>query len=542
VSALDAPFCAVCGAALLGHAAGLVPGMLPLCPEHDLPDVDDEAPLYPEGDRMGLFARSLRPGFSPAINWVGPRFHLSMKAAIGLWCLKRLRLTLSWLIHHPRATVLSAGLGWAYLRYGVWPVAVAGVVAGVGVAVWAKVSPRSFGRLVRYPLRARRRRFWVYRREWEPAMRTTGLIIVSGKAWFVPKLGRVRSTAETDVVRVKMVSGQTVEQWAKAAPALAQSFSVQDMRVYGVEDKPQLVELWAMVKDPLRKPVAPPEPVTIPARLASVPCGRREDGQPLRLNLLYTHLLIAGATRAGKSSAVWALLCGIAPLIRDGWVKVLAIDPKGGMELAPGRHLFHRFAYGEPTDNGRAWQEDMVKLLEHAVRWLQRRAARYREDDGKKGTRKWHPTKEDPLIVVLIDEVLALLSFVTDPALRKRAQAALGILATQGAAVGFSVWVASQNPRKEELGSLRDYLATRIGLRTVGADDADMILGRGARDRGARTDQIPVKRPGVAYVVIDGRPDPMRVRFAHIHDQDIARTAREYRPVQDDRPRQEQAA
>jgi DNA segregation ATPase FtsK/SpoIIIE, S-DNA-T family len=33
----------------------------------------------------------------------------------------------------------------------------------------------------------------------------------------------------------------------------------------------------------------------------------------------------------------------IAPAIRDGWVRVSGIDPKG-MELAYGRGIFHRYA------------------------------------------------------------------------------------------------------------------------------------------------------------------------------------------------------
>jgi S-DNA-T family DNA segregation ATPase FtsK/SpoIIIE len=34
--------------------------------------------------------------------------------------------------------------------------------------------------------------------------------------------------------------------------------------------------------------------------------------------------------------------------------------------------------------------------------------------------------------------------------------------------------------------------------------------------------------PGVGYVVLDGDPTPMRVRFSYLSDDDIAGLAREY--------------
>jgi S-DNA-T family DNA segregation ATPase FtsK/SpoIIIE len=59
-----------------------------------------------------------------------------------------------------------------------------------------------------------------------------------------------------------------------------------------------------------------------------------------------------------------------------------------------------------------------------------------------------------------------------------------------------------------------------------------MILGRGAYDRGAHTHRINPATPGVAYVSVDGEPDPVRVRFAwHSDDQHIADTAARHAPT-----------
>ena len=51
-----------------------------------------------------------------------------------------------------------------------------------------------------------------------------------------------------------------------------------------------------------------------------------------------------------------------------------------------------------------------------------------------------------------------------------------------------------------------------------------MVLGDGARDRGALADQIspdPWTGAGVGYVRLEASPDPVRVRAAYVADDDI---------------------
>ncbi|KEZ37075.1 hypothetical protein CEDDRAFT_01602 [Frankia sp. CeD] len=79
---------------------------------------------------------------------------------------------------------------------------------------------------------------------------------------------------------------------------------------------------------------------------------------------------------------------------------------------------------------------------------------------------------------------------------------------------------AVQDPRKEVL-PLRDLFPVRIALRMTEADQADMVLGNGAHDRGARCERIPRALPGVGYVLVDGDPTPVRVRAGWLADDDI---------------------
>jgi len=71
---------------------------------------------------------------------------------------------------------------------------------------------------------------------------------------------------------------------------------------------------------------------------------------------------------------------------------------------------------------------------------------------------------------------------------------------------------------------LRNLFSTRIALRLDESDQVDMVLGDGARDRGALADQIspdPWTGAGVGYVRLEASPDPVRVRAAFVTDDDI---------------------
>ena len=82
---------------------------------------------------------------------------------------------------------------------------------------------------------------------------------------------------------------------------------------------------------------------------------------------------------------------------------------------------------------------------------------------------------------------------------------------------------ALQDPRKDVI-SLRNLFSTRIALRLDESDQVDMVLGDGARDRGATSDLIssdPATGAGVAFVRLEADPDPVRVRAAWVSDEDI---------------------
>lgn len=416
-----------------------------------------------------------------------------------------------WALSHPVALINVTALGWASWRAG-WPAAVAAV--GVEVAVllaWQLAHPRSLRRWVIGPVRRRWRGWVIYLRHWQAGMVLCGLSATLDGTGSVPKLVRVRCDPFADHVLVRMLKGQPVAQWERTADALASTFGAGSCKVR--VERPGRVWLDFIHADSLAAPIAP---FDIPASVdvEGVPVGVCEDGRVWWIRLLGTHLLIAGATGSGKGSVLWSLLRGVAPAIRAGLVRVWAADPKGGMELGFGAPLFTRFAAESPTA--------MVSMLEDAVAEMDRRVRRLA---GR--TRRHDPTVDEPLILVVVDELASLTAYEPDRKLRERANTALAALLTKGRAAAVVVVAAVQDPRKDVV-AFRHLFPTRVALRLDTPAAVDMVLGDDMHQAGARADQIPESTPGVGYVKVDEHREPVRVRATWVDDYHIHELAADY--------------
>jgi DNA segregation ATPase FtsK/SpoIIIE, S-DNA-T family len=429
--------------------------------------------------------------------------------------LARLIWRLIWFIlTHPVSDAAVALVVFDWVKLG-WPGVVALVaVVSAALAVLRLAWPHWFARFVADPVRDRWR-WWFYRRRWQAAMTLAGLAPLYRGRVLVPVLRRVHALGAVDLVVVGLVTGQAPENFADRAGNLAHAFGAELCRVR--DGAPGLVVLELVRADTLADPI-PALPVPVSADLAGLPVGRMENGGPWLLRLLGTHVLIAGATGSGKGSVIWSAIRAMLPAITGGWVKVWALDPKR-MELSFGRAIFDRYA-----DQAAA----MVELLEAAVAEMHQRAARF---GGV--TRTFTPSADFPFLVVLVDELAFLTAYQPDRDLRKRAEAAIATLTSQGRSVGVCVVGALQDPRKDVI-SLRNLFPTRVALRLDESDQVDMVLGDGARDRGALADLIsplPGTGAGVGYVRLEGSPDPVRVRAAYVTDADIHAMAAAVAPL-----------
>jgi DNA segregation ATPase FtsK/SpoIIIE, S-DNA-T family len=413
-----------------------------------------------------------------------------------------LGLLLMGMVRHPVTTTTVTLLATTWLVAGTFGLLTLIMAMAAALILWRRSRPDSYRRLVV----SRWRAALVYRRRWQPAMVTCGLAVQAEDREYLPRIRRVVCDEFSDRLLVDLLSGQCPEDFDGQVSQLAHTFAARRCRVR--VDQPGRIWLEFARVDPLTATIPALEP-SEPVNLRGLPVGRQEDGQPWRVRLQASHLLIAGATDSGKSSLMWSLIGALGPAIRDGSVQLWALDPKGGMELTPGAGLFHRFAYESPTA--------MVELLEEAVAFMRQRAERLRQA----GQRAHTPTPRDPMVVVVVDEMATLTAYCGDRDLKRRAEAALQLLLSQGRAPGVVVVAAVQDPGKDVIG-FRDLFPTRIALRLLEDVQVDMVLGRSARLHGAQCDLIPPSLPGVAYVVLDGIREPIRVRAAYVSDDDLA--------------------
>jgi S-DNA-T family DNA segregation ATPase FtsK/SpoIIIE len=132
--------------------------------------------------------------------------------------------------------------------------------------------------------------------------------------------------------------------------------------------------------------------------------------------------------------------------------------------------------------------------------------------------------------VLVVDELASLTAYIGDRKIRAEAEQLLGLLLSQGRAVGVSVVAAVQDPSKDVL-PIRQLFNVRVGMRMTEATQTTMVLGSAAREAGALCDHIPTTTPGVGYVLVDGTSEPLRVRAFHVADADIDYLTKHFSPT-----------
>ncbi len=163
----------------------------------------------------------------------------------------------------PGAALVRAGLWWC-LRHPVPPArrcwrcgstsssaGRAGGAAGAASAVsalWRWRDESSWWPWCAGPLLGRFRQVFVYRRAWREAMTLCGLAETYDHRPVLPQLLRVRSDQALDVLTVRMVRGQTPEDFQQVTANLAYAFGRRHARVYSErpDDPPTRTGYWAL--------------------------------------------------------------------------------------------------------------------------------------------------------------------------------------------------------------------------------------------------------------------------------------------------------
>ena len=224
---------------------------------------------------------------------------------------------LAWIVRmiarHPLAASVLALAAVTWVKLG-WVTLAALVLAVVVMLIaWRWFWPVSFSRWVGRPARGKWRT-WCYRRRWAAVMTIAGVAPWYQGRTLLPVLGKVTATRYTDRVHVRLVSGQSAADFAKCAENLAHGFGALLCRVRTARSGAVVLEF--IRRDALAA-LVPALPIPDHPDLKALPVGRREDGLPWLVKLHGTHVLIAGATGAGKASLLWGLVRAMFPLMQD---------------------------------------------------------------------------------------------------------------------------------------------------------------------------------------------------------------------------------
>ena len=225
----------------------------------------------------------------------------------------------------------------------------------------------------------------------------------------------------------------------------------------------------------------------------AVPLGIDASGREVSLPIFEAHWLIGGASGAGKSTTLNALIAHLAAI---PGVVLWGVDAQHGVTFAPWRHLFARFATTPETAVGLVhdWYTAMDLRAQHMA---------------KVGVSLATPGRW-PLHVLLIDE-LAQVIRQPDKDAGKAAQADLWRSLSLGRKCGFAVVAATQDPRADIIGSdLRALFTHTLALRCRTSTESQVMLGPGTVTPGWNAAEVPAGQPGRG--ILAAGPSFMAVR------------------------------
>ncbi|MET7998494.1 cell division protein FtsK [Amycolatopsis sp. NPDC005232] len=432
-----------------------------------------------------------------------------------------------WLARHPGFLATPAAVTTSMIELGA--VGTGGIAAGALAAglAWHRAHPESFTRVAAPRLRSTRRRWTRYLgRSWRSSLDFCNLTVDDRRTGeiLVPRLLKVSSpTPSIDVLRVAIRKGQSLSTFRDAQEELASALGADVISIEKI--KPRVLTITLVFGNPFNDVIPPADIPGEPDEvdLTAIELGDTEYGEVWTEPLLGQHWLISGATGSGKGSLLWNPLRAMGPMIRDRIVRVWMIDPKGGMETERGKPLFYQHASSADEDveyDDGTGLDDVDAMLGLLFEFRDRMKER-QEVLRSEGKRKFTPSIETPFEVLMIDELAMLTALSSKRATILMVNKVLAEILTQGRACGCSVIAYVQEPGKDIV-PVRDLFTRRVSLRTGSNLYVDMVLGDGARDRGALADEIPETGcEGIGYRTSEKSRQPMRVRAGYSTDDDI---------------------
>jgi DNA segregation ATPase FtsK/SpoIIIE, S-DNA-T family len=290
---------------------------------------------------------------------------------------------------------------------------------------------------------------------------------------------------------VEVEAGTKVNKVLSLGDDIAYALATPDVRIIapipgksaiGVE-VPNKVRDFVMLGDVLGSRAA--KEVT---RSLYVGLGKDVHGRAVLVNLAeMPHLLIAGATGAGKSSLINTFVTSLLMRTSPDEVKMVLIDPKR-VELSHFRDLPHLLSpvivHPKRAAEALSWVVREMEMRYEAFATVGMRDIEAYNRSLAEGTLRVPPGEESkfghvPFIVVVIDELADLMMVAP-----RDVEDAICRIAQMARAVGIHLVVATQRPSVDVVtGLIKANIPSRIAFMTASQADSRVILDVGGAEK-----------------------------------------------------------
>jgi len=335
------------------------------------------------------------------------------------------------------------------------------------------------------------------------------------------KVKRIQKGPVITLFEIEPAEGVRVNKFTTLSDDLARVMQAQRIRIIapipgsrsvGIElpnEKPQIVYLKTILNSE--------QYINSDSKL-TIAIGKTTTGDAFTIELnKLPHLLVAGATGAGKSVCINTIIMSILYKAKPDEVKFVLIDPKK-LELSTYKQLvgYHLITSPNLDEYVMTTADNAVGILDASINEMERRFSLFAEV-GVRNIEEYHQKYDSdkdgmekiPYVVVLIDELADLMMTssraIEDPITR---------LAQKARAVGIHLVVATQRPSVDVItGLIKSNFPARVSFQVSSRVDSRTII-----------DQMGAEKllgKGDMLFLAPGSASPVRLHNAFINLEEI---------------------